>query len=371
MKEKSVVVFESKYVSLVNTVSKCGFEIVRQFCIGETEDICSAGSDPFFSENSVENLIIFADNSNLKSVTAQLRSASVRNAYILPYDKQLNYQKLSAEELRRSLYKIDLKKPRLKLLQINLAQHCNLNCRGCANYSNIVGAPAFANAETVRRDLTRLKDFFWGIERLKLMGGEPLLNKNICDFVKNSRTIFPDALIHIATNGLLINDSLQTLFECMRQYHCEFAISVYPAYANRENSLETLLKKERIRFETYVFKGFFRKYLNETPRHSKEIGYIMCPARECHYLDNGILAICARPLFVHRLNERFQTAVPDNAGKWDIYSCDIDPWELDSLLRTPIETCRYCGPEEPIEWKAGKDHIVDKSDWFLPQNNLS
>ncbi len=83
-------------------------------------------------------------------------------------------------------------RPRLDRLEVEIFKKCNLNCRSCSHYSNIVSGNGTVDIVSFERDLTQLKSFYWGIESLRLMGGEPLLADNYTDFVEISRNLFPD-----------------------------------------------------------------------------------------------------------------------------------------------------------------------------------
>lgn len=46
---------------------------------------------------------------------------------------------------------------RLPYLEFHVADHCNLNCKGCVHFSPLVPREKFADYETVRQDLLQLK----------------------------------------------------------------------------------------------------------------------------------------------------------------------------------------------------------------------
>ena len=137
--------------------------------------------------------------------------------YIPQYDYALSVDDFSFDMLER----IDTPKPRLDYLEFHLADHCNLNCRGCAHMSNIA-EPHLADLDQYIKDIARLRDLFWGIDRIRLMGGEPLLNDQLPEFIKVTREFFPDTDMHVVTNGLLLTQNKQTLLRVMHDNHCSF-----------------------------------------------------------------------------------------------------------------------------------------------------
>ncbi len=70
---------------------------------------------------------------------------------------------------------ISNKKPILNYFEFHLNEHCNLSCVGCGHAANIA-SKEFADFNQYEKDLNRLSNLFDNIQRIRLMGGEPLLN---------------------------------------------------------------------------------------------------------------------------------------------------------------------------------------------------
>lgn len=330
----------------VNEDNNCSYNELKKFLIK--------------NKVNVDRVIFVLPNNILKAVTMLLKNDELSSYYMVTEHDLKKKDSITEDDF----IFIQVGLPRLRMLQLNLANHCNLNCKGCANYSNIERRPSFYDFAVFENDLCQLKKFFWGIEKLKLMGGEPLLNKDIASYLKIARELFPDALIEIGTNGLLIRQQEKLLFDTMKEYNIRFVISIYPGTSNHQNEIEKLLMDEGVEYQIYKFKGDFMKYMSEKPVWDKQEGYKHCPSRECHCLENGWLAICGRPLYIHRLNDKFKMNIPDDCGKWNLYETTIDPWKLDQLLRTPITTCQYCGPRQYFRWTIS-DKNSEKKDWII------
>lgn len=76
----------------------------------------------------------------------------------------------------------------MKSLEYNLAYNCNLKCYCCDHLSPYFNNPEDINHKNIdiedfRRDIHTLKDTIF-IESFLFLGGEPLLNKNILEFIK-------------------------------------------------------------------------------------------------------------------------------------------------------------------------------------------
>lgn len=92
----------------------------------------------------------------------------------------------------------------LDYLEVDIVDHCNLNCSGCTHFCPLVGEN-YMDVEHFKKDLTQLKTFFSHIKQFRILGGEPLLHKDVAKFVQYSREILPNSDIRIVTNGLLLS----------------------------------------------------------------------------------------------------------------------------------------------------------------------
>jgi len=92
---------------------------------------------------------------------------------------------------------LDYTKPVLDYFEYHVAWHCNLNCKGCGHNSNLYTRPRFGDLEHFRRDMNRLTELFSNISKIRLMGGEPLLNPQLGEFITSARRAFPGAQIRV------------------------------------------------------------------------------------------------------------------------------------------------------------------------------
>ena len=108
-------------------------------------------------------------------------------------------------------------KPVLDYLETEITEFCNLNCRGCCDFSNLATEKKIYELEEFTKDFRRMAELFSHIEKIRLMGGEPLLTPQLKEYVRTAREIFPTADIRMVSNGLLIpkldGDSLKVIKE--------------------------------------------------------------------------------------------------------------------------------------------------------------
>lgn len=76
-------------------------------------------------------------------------------------------------------------------IEINLVDHCNLNCQCCDHFSPIA-PPYYLDIESFKKDIDRMAELTdHDIARITLLGGEPLLHEQLLDFMRLTREVFP------------------------------------------------------------------------------------------------------------------------------------------------------------------------------------
>jgi len=306
--------------------------------------------------------IVFAFlNQYQKDAAAIFKDCKKLKGYVIP----THTQKFVEVYDRFSLVEIDLSQPRLKQFDVNLVDHCNMKCKGCLRYSNLVDEPIYADFDQMICDWKRIKELFWGVERLKLMGGEPMLNPRLCDYIIEARKIFPDADIMVTTNALLINDNCQELFTVMKENGVFFDISLYRPVEENVSRLTDILDRNGVWYTLNYSKGNFYKLRSRTPDYDPDQAYEACTAKNCHHLREGKLSVCSTPQYAYVMNQRYNTQIPENSGVWDIYDLDMDAWELDRKLSHSFECCRYCAPPVEFQWDRADSQTAKMSDWFV------
>jgi organic radical activating enzyme len=80
---------------------------------------------------------------------------------------------------------------------------CDLACPGCDRFIDF----NHSWHETLDELKTNMDVWARRIQpkRISLIGGEPLIHPNLCEIVSHTRQCFPDSIIEIFTNGILLN----------------------------------------------------------------------------------------------------------------------------------------------------------------------
>ena len=317
---------------------------------------CGAGS--------VETLLFVTKNDQTRDIAHRLKGLSVP-AYYIPHYLYADIS--SIPNLRDASVVVDLQKPRLNYLEFHVADHCNLNCKGCGHYSNLEPKALFADFDTYVKDLHDLKKLFWGIDKIRLMGGEPLLNPELWKFIMITREVFPDTDLRIATNGLLIPKISDQLVSVMLEAHAGFDITNYPPTEKMKEKIFQRLDACDLdyAYPRKTVTQFFRKLTRE-PINEKTNSYWNCESRTCNFLRNGVIATCPLVALIDKFNTAFELTFPIPVNERHIISEVENPWKLVDDLNRPIEFCRYCSPaHELFDWEQCPGKRARAEDWIV------
>lgn len=235
------------------------------------------------------------------------------------------------------------KNPKLHRVVVHLTDHCNLNCKGCTHFSNIA-SPAFTDVEEFRNDFLRLSKTFSDITEIYLLGGEPLLHKDVSEFVHIARGFFPKSRINLMSNGLLVPKMSEEFFKALHDSDVWLVLDLYPVNLKVEE-IERLTKLYDVKLEWTDPRGeFFKLPIDLTGSQDKDHAFRGCgPFNNCVLLRNGRLYPCAYAAYSDILVEKYDltdlAAVPEDSIS--LYE-GHDPYEIFDFLCNPIPWCRFC-----------------------------
>lgn len=290
-----------------------------------------------------------------------LEQIGIENIYVIPsilYRKLELSESIQGDPIVHPYHKV---LPELMQLEFHLADHCNLNCKGCSHFSNLVPEPVFSDKAQFLRDITQLSGYFSQIHNFYLLGGEPLLNPEIADYIIALRHVFPYTQIIIVTNGLLLLSLNNSLLQTIRENRVHISISDYTCL-NREKII-AFVKENMLSAELREGKEYFSKYLNPQGNSDPAETFSNCIRRNCTFLAKGKIAACCQPFVVHYFNNYFHESIPEDEGI-DLYETGLDGWEIQKRLITPMNTCRYCSADVPFDWSPSTAPY-DKNDWCV------
>ncbi len=204
-----------------------------------------------------------------------------------------------------------MKKIVIPWLEIPLTEHCNLKCKGCTHHSPFL-KPRFYEFEQYKADINAIKDILH-ITRLIFLGGEPLLNKQISDYISYAKQSKIADIYSVVTNGLLLAKMNDAFFELID----EIKVSLYPDVGIKEEFLEIFLK-EKSEALKYVYRiNYYSHFENtETNLLSNDIAqnnFNKCERhKNGHFLYNGYYYKCFRPISTKQFLEYRNTSTPSD-----------------------------------------------------------
>lgn len=336
-----------------------------------------------YKKREIDTIIVAAQVNwlYLNPLLKQLNSLGIAEVSILP---QYYYDYLGDSiNIADSLIAIPTEKPCINgNLNIVLNRHCNLNCQGCGMFANLYNEPCFSDFNQYKKDLLRLKELFSQARYIGLFGGEPLLNKELPDYIKLCRELFPAASIYVETNGILLLSCEDSLFETMRDNNVCILITPYVISKNNEIAIKERCNQFNVCYDyrgdnvdDLDFRSSFYKALDSNGKHTDIVeAYNKCINRGSRYnwhIYNGYMSGCLYPLYVNKYNETFgETFKVEPSDTINIHNKDLDGWTLADYLLSPKPFCKYCAyREERKFFNWSRTTTAKASDWLVNEEN--
>ena len=92
--------------------------------------------------------------------------------------------------------------PTLKILDVSTTIGCNLSCKGCNHFSNYFAPTSRLDTDALIKDIETILPRL-DIERVSVIGGEPLLNPR-CEEIVDACRSHTNSFVYLYTNGLLL-----------------------------------------------------------------------------------------------------------------------------------------------------------------------
>lgn len=296
-------------------------------------------------------------------IIRQLQDKGVKNiilvkpavlTYNLPivFDKSNPIYKLHWLDLRGQ------KKPLIHHLEANLADGCNLNCKGCLHFSNLYSLDEIPDCKELIQTITEISKHA-DIFQFRVLGGEPLLNKNLEEFLVQLRNVLPETDLAVISNGIMIPSISRSLYKTMCKSYIGFNLTLYPPTLSRKEKIYSVLNEEGVAYGSHEVKtDRFEKFIRLSP--GSERAYEKCEPRGILVVKGKNLYRCPLEAFIDKFYERFdiELKAPDGI---DVFDGAID-WKnvVNDLYEKPRPLCTYCAEESTFfDWSVGKPHLDD------------
>lgn len=367
-----------------STIVICGYGPVGRYLLKEIQDDGRERTVVFCDNNrakhGIENGIevcgfekACVEHKNAIFILTSLEYASKMKKQLLGLG--IDENRIYFDEIRNYLQRLmdenmanrKLSPQRYLRFEASLAEHCNLNCKYCSHFSPIA-EPEFLNLSQHEKDMERLSYLLDGkSDKIYLIGGEPLLYKEIIECMKVTRAYFLKSRIIILSNGLLINSMKENFWQACRDYKIEINITKYPVKIDYEKIVQKI-EQEGITSdygrESNVSCLFDKLKLDLTGAQDPYESFTNCnQANQCHLVKDGRIYTCSYIKCSEHFNKYFHQNLEITEEDYvDLYSVK-DGREMLEKLAKPARFCRYCnvkGREHGLPFEISKREL---SEW--------
>ena len=204
-------------------------------------------------------------------------------------------------------------------LEWHVSHNCNFACSGCSDFSNY--------KHDIRITAETLETWYapWHTrivpKTVALVGGEPLLNKDIENIILSARRYWQHSDLELVTNGWLLykypnlpailNDTNTTLYVSKHYNSVE--------YNDKFDSIVDYLEQQQIKYKIYRNdKTWFEIYKPTLLPHEDndpESSWHNCPTyQDCFQLYDGAIWKCPPVAYINLMSKKYKLD-----PKWDTY----------------------------------------------------
>ncbi len=234
----------------------------------------------------------------------------------------------------------------LRLVEINIVSHCNLNCRSCSHFAPIA-KEEYLPVEWAEQDFARLAELSGGdVKCIHIMGGEPLLHPRCCAFLELARKHFPESIIRLVTNGILLSTQPESFWSCLSENGIDLSPTRYLVEVDW-TYVRAMCSEHHIPFSFFnhasIRKTMTRFTLDPFGQQNPRESFLDCDcANNTVVLHGGRMYPCEIIPTVKHFNRYFNDSL-EVAGNDSIDIHEARSMsEVLSFLAKPVPFCRYC-----------------------------
>ncbi len=247
-----------------------------------------------------------------------------------------------------------------KKLRISFTDRCNMRCVYCMPYNNTswFEQDNILNYEQFVRIATIFAKF--GIEKIKITGGEPTVRPKIEDLVKSLSNINGIKSISMTTNGLLLKDKVKQLKESGLQSVNISLDTFNPERFKSITGIEGGLTKVMdsinaansaglvVKINTVIMRGWNDDEIVHFAQFSRETGNVIKFIEFMPLDGTGIWAanlVFSKKEMIELINTNVKKLVPlfnDNSDPARLYSFDDEKGKIGFIPSITEPFCQYC-----------------------------
>lgn len=252
----------------------------------------------------------------------------------------------------------------LEYLEIPIVDFCNLNCKGCSHFSPLAPKDDCMSFEEIKADLTRLKELIPHIWKIRILGGEPLLHKDLPNVLYCVRELYLQTDIRIVTNGLLLKKMKAEFWKAVKDNGITIDISMYPPTVQQWDTIREILNEYGTSYECTEPIKKFRRRMTLSCRDDIECSFKECVVgNQCTCLYKGRIAACPAPFVVRHFNRTFNHHIQCANDSLDIYDSSVSTEQLIKFVNSPLSMCGYCTQPDEFDWEVKTK--PEEKDWVI------
>lgn len=227
----------------------------------------------------------------------------------------------------------------LRSVDLVITERCSLKCRDCANLMQYYEKPNNIDTEAIMNGLQNLASKCNFINEVRLIGGEPFLNKNVYSIIDGVTKISNIRRIVVYTNATvpLAGDKLIEL----DLSKVVFSITQYNNYDKNLNRVVDVLKELSIPYRVHP------------PEHWTDSGRILPERHSKEFADELFVKCCGKNLFTLIGSDLYRCPFAANAENLDAIpvsetnSLDVNTLNPVGFMRFlksgyAMDACFYC-----------------------------
>ncbi len=234
----------------------------------------------------------------------------------------------------------------LNVVEIAITEKCSLKCKHCANLIQYYEKPRHEDTEKNIKAFNRLIKCVDLIGKVNILGGEPLLNKELPLYVRACEETDKITKIIIVTNGT-VPVKPELINEMKKDGRCVMSISNYGDLSRRKEEIIELLDKEGINVAVSRRDGVWteRGRIEYKDLSIDELieKYKICTMKKFISIKDGKLFVCpfaANAYSLEAISKRDFAYI-------DLLDDNISDDELREAIRTFLNRnshpeCKYC-----------------------------
>jgi organic radical activating enzyme len=246
-------------------------------------------------------------------------------------------------------------------LEINIVNHCNLNCKSCDHLSPICDENYY-NPEELEGNFINFSRNTNNEEILKvvLSGGEPLLHPELGKIVEMTNSMLKIRMFQLITNGILLDNVSDDLLSTFSKNNLSLVISDYHV-----KDLSPALKRldeHNIKYIMLNTDKFFKFSLKHSAYQKRFDDHCTRMNNCCVCLSHSKLYHCGLAANSKMLNKKFNEDYLITRNDF-VYINLVNKEDLMKFVLYPSDFCTYCSFSDAKEF----DHCLSelkKEEWI-------